>query len=234
MKLSDSLDKPVAVAVIGLPRSGTTITCSFLNSIEKASVWGEPHRSYRKIIPTRFHTRYGDYDLLPMVDVLSQIKSFAEMKNLVMYGFKEVVDPKLGIDPVSLVKDYGARIDRVLMPLRDPRKVYKSMTDIGHAKHMDPDEFNDRYIWMTEYVLSLPHGGIVDLDKFRLKPAEVMSDALDLSIEQTDSRIKLLQFTGGGDPHTIKHSRIKRKDYRDSWRGAALNSAHKLYLSMLE
>lgn len=223
------LDHPsrMSVMVAGLPRTGTTVVASFLNSIDGATIWGEPHRSQAVSIPMR--TRYGDADFSPIDDVMDQIELFAAEKGLWLYGLKEVMDPTLGVFPMEIASKYEDRIDLVLAMIRDPRKAWMSIYAIGHAKGLgwSAEVFANEYIKFTDLILDNNKAMPVVMSRFIRNPKAYMQSKLGLKIA---GDLKLLQYTGGGDPATVQPgSVIRNVDNRTSYIGPELNAASELY-----
>ena len=138
MRVETGKDRPVAVAIIGMPRSGSTIVTAFVNALDLSSIWGEPHRSKMTKV---FKTRYGDTPLDPKQDRLEQMRKFAVAKGLRVYGFKEVWDMNLDVWPAEVASRYGNRLDHILLTIRDPLISYSSMVALGHANHTTIEEF---------------------------------------------------------------------------------------------
>jgi len=215
--------------VAGLPRTGTTIVASFLNSLDEAIVWGEPHRSIgrRGSFPVR--TRHATFNFQPRASIPDQINIFADGNNLWLRGFKEVLDTNLKLDPIDLIAKYEHEIDLSLVMIRDPRKTWSSMLAIGHNKGLgiSINEFSDLYIQYAEFCYSWDNVIPIILSNFTANPTSYLKKKLDFDIS---GATKLLQYTGGGDPHTIQDGTIVHiADNRVPYVGDELDDASKLY-----
>lgn len=232
MKVNTAGRGITAVAVIGTPRSGSTIITSFLNSLDGATIWGEPHgyhMSIRERIP--FKTRHGDGVLVPGNDVLSQIEKFATEHNLLIYGFKDLWDATKGICPIEIVTDYGGRLDKVLLSTRHPRKTYASMIALGHPDSITAKIFSDKYVEFCEYCLDNEKCTPIFLDSFRESPIRSVGAATGWTI---DGALEMKQYTGGGDPHGMQSSSIMPHDGRGPYTGSELNDATEAYHALIK
>lgn len=219
---------PICVAVIGMPRSGSTIVTSLLNSFNGAAMFGEPHRSYGKPSPTKFATRHGDLVLRPKEDVLTQITRFALERNLDLFGFKEVFDSSMTIDPLNLVESYGDRVDLVFVTIRDPRRNYSSLVQLGHAKSLGltPEKFVEEYKrFVIELALWKKYVPVI-LEKFRTGPLEQIRRVTGWEVP---GQYKMKQYSGGGDPHAMVATLVNRNDYRPRYIGPELDEADEYY-----
>lgn len=232
------------VAIIGMPRSGTTVLASFLNSIDGAMIWGEPHRSRGKPHAVKMPSRYGTVILHPEMEILPQLKSYASAYGLWMFGFKEVYDSIMRLDPINLVSSHGNALDWVFVSIRNPRKNWSSMLAIGHANMLGMDVTGfmrayKRFIDFSRYVnfegaytgVTAPKVFPVVMEKFISNPVAYISSLIGYQIEGAP---KLLRYTGGGDPHTIRMgTRIRKEDIRPAYLGADLAPLDVLYRQLL-
>lgn len=217
------------VMVAGLPRSGTTVVASFLNSIEGATIWGEPHRSSGVSGGIPMRTRYGDANFSPRDGVMDQIETFAAEKGLWLYGLKEVTDSTLGVFPMEIASKYDDRIDLVFAMVRNPRKTWASIHAIGHDKGLgwSVDIFADEYIKFANFSLDNNKAVPIVMSRFIKNPRAYMQSKLGFEIVGSS---KLLQYTGGGDPATVQPgSIIRNADDRPPYIGPELNAASELY-----
>ena len=217
------------VMVAGLPRTGTTVVASFLNSIEGATIWGEPHRSKGVSGDMPMRSRYGETHFRPRGNVVDQIESFADMNNLWLYGLKEVEDPHLGVSPMEIASEQGDRLDLVFVMIRNPRKTWTSLDAIGHSRGLgwSVDIFADEYIKFANFSLNNNKTVPVIMSAFLRSPVVYMQGKLGLEIA---GGLRLLQYTGGGDPHTTPlGSVIRGSDNRLEYDGEELDEAEELY-----
>lgn len=220
----------MSVFVYGMPRSGTTIIASLLNSIEGATVWGEPHRSSHMIY---MGTRYGNVLMDPGHNILDQIESFATHNELWLYGFKEVFDPALGIFLHDLVGRYFEKLDKIIICIRDPRKVWASMAGIGHATELGLriSDFSEAYLRHIDFAFEHPKASGAVLDLILANPI-LLSGVIGVQLHKYDG---LRQYTGGGDPHTIQGGAILRSvDARPPYTGHELYNAFERYMEFRE
>lgn len=226
---------PIGIAVIGMPRSGSTIVTSLLNSFNQAAVFGEPHRSYDKPTVTEFPTRYGPLMLEPRVEVLGQIEKFAMRHRLEMFGFKEVLDPLNNVLPIEIVEGYGERLDYIFVTVRDPRRNYSSLVQLGHAKSLDmsPQAFTAEFRRFAEGILSfhLPPIIPVVLEKLRMDP---MGHIRQVTGWEAPGQYTMQQYSGGGDPHAMKATLVMKTDYRPRYEGNELDEADEYYNAILQ
>lgn len=226
------LTERIAIAVIGMPRSGTTIVCSFLNSLDRSSVWGEAHRVTWMQLPRIMPTRYGNGILYPYTEVLGQMKDFAVYHDLLIYGSKDV--PDLYIDPIEIVEGYGDRLDKVFVVFRNPRKVWKSMCSLGHTSGLGIKEadFIAMYNEYMKYCLQTDNAISVVLERFRNSPKGYMSAKLGYPIVGNST---LLRYTGTGSPHTTRDgTTIHKNNEREEDDSPSLNTATRLYSEILK
>lgn len=217
------------VIITGLPRAGTTIVTSFLNSLEGATVWGEPHRSAGKSKPFTMLSRHAPINFKPDYDIVDQINAYADVHDLWLRGFKEVLDTNLKVFPIDIISRYEDRTDVSLVMFRDPRKTWSSMYAIGHNRGLgiSVERFCDMYIELGEFCLEHENSVPVVMSKFISAPVAYMGKKLALEISGAP---KLLQYTGGGDPHTIQPGTvIHGADGRPSYIGPELDAASKMY-----
>lgn len=226
---------PIGVAVIGMPRSGSTIVTALLNSFNRAAVLGEPHRSFGKPTVTEFTTRHGSLALKPQIEVLGQIEGFAAEHGLNLFGFKEVLDPLNQVFPIELVEDYADRLDYVFVTIRNPRRNYSSLVQLGHARSlkMSPSDFVTDYGMFIDAVIDLIHPQIVPviLEKFRVDPLGHIGQVTGWPVSGT---YQLKAYAGGGDPHAQVAATVERHDYRPPYAGAELDEADDYYNEALQ
>lgn len=229
------MPRKIAVAIIGMPRSGTTIITSFLNSLDGAIVVGEPHRMAMREAPDGFRwptiidTRFNQFHIRPEEDVLQQIERFAEFNYLNIYGFKEAC---MGVlDPIRLVLGYGSRIDIVIVTMRDPRKTYNSMFLLSPTGHPPPIyDFSDTFVNLVSATFAYQKFRPVILDHFRADPIRAIELATGWKL---GGELNLKKYAGGGDPSAATTKRIIGVDRRAQYGGHELDIADEAYQEIL-
>jgi len=207
------------VAIIGLPRSGSTIVASVVNSIDGSLIIGEPHRltsmprprGFEKR-PIIFHTRYGRFDAYKGSSILDQIDEFALQHDTTMWGFKEC--QTFMTDALDLVvSEYSGRIDKVLDTIRHPLTNYSSLNALGH-RPWEPESYNKAYASLVKYSMTNAIASPVVLELFRKNPVGVIESALGVSAQ---SAFPLKQYGGGGDTYASTAKKIMKEDTRPLW-----------------
>ena len=225
--MKHNLKTRTSIGVIGMPRSGTTIVTSFINSLDRATMWGEAHKIWGGNDRT-LSTRYGDGRLKNGPDVLGQVEAFAIKHDLLIYGTKDVVDA-IVTDPIATYRSYGTRYDHVFVTFRNPRKMWTSIKELGHADGLGMTE-ND-FIWkhnaFVNYCIRFKNATPIILERFRKDPIGYMSTQMGFEIT---GPVVLEKYTGGGDPHTIKDTEIRRESNRISDPSPALDKACAAYM----
>jgi hypothetical protein len=234
MKLIKPRDR-IAIAIIGMPRSGTTIVTSFLNSLDEALIVGEPYRMLRvkrpmnRNLPNIFNSRYGELLFYPDRDALLQIHAYAFKRSLKIFGFKETWTPD--IDPIALVKLYGNWICATFVVIREPRRNYASMienTPQGHVP-VDVSEFNRAYTRLAEST-SEPGFYSVPLASFMEDPVAAICKDTGWQIS---GKIELKQFVGSGDTSARSAKKIYKTDRRRPASGSLLGPSINAYQKIL-
>jgi hypothetical protein len=228
--MKHNIKTKTAIGVIGMPRSGTTIVTSFINSLDRATMWGEAHRVVSKTFPRIMATRHGTGILMPDMNVLSQVETFADKHNLLIYGTKDVYD-SIVTDPVATYRSYGERYDHVFVTFRDPRKTWASMKAIGHARELGMTE--KEFIWkhnsFVNYCVRFRNATPIILERFRKDPIGYMS--IQMGIEISGPLI-FQQYTGGGDVHAMYDKSVRSVSSRIPDPSLALDEACAAYMEV--
>lgn len=219
-----------AVAVIGMPRSGSTIIASFINSIDRATIWGEPHH-YQAQNNVVFKTRYGNRVLIKDADVLQQIRDFSAKKDLAIYGFKELWNISTNLCPIEVVRHYKDRLQATLVSTRHPRKTYGSLLALGFPKSITPEIFSAKYIEFCTFCLENDRCSPVFLDEFRATPMKSVAKATGWEIS---GELAIKQYTGGGDLLAMGSSKIISHDQRAGYIGEELDDATDAYHALMQ
>jgi len=221
------------IALIGMPRSGSTIITAAVNSIGRSLVLGEPHGLARAQRPPGMshvanilETEYGLFELKPNFNVLEQIKAFAQNLLIPIYGFKECLVTRT-VDPIRLVEGYGDELDMVLVTLRTPRKNYMSMLQMTNPAHIPVTAFKfaTGYMELAEYTRK-PNVHAIFLDRFRHDPVGELRRATGLNIV---GDLEFKKFAGGGDVTARVAKKVYMLDRRASWPGESLDDAVIVY-----
>lgn len=206
---------PLVVAVIGMPRTGTTIFSRYLSSLGMSLIVGEPHRMLqesRSTWPIICDSPYGALFLRHYSDKpLDQIIAFAKHHGIsTMVGFKETWSNF--VDPIDLIMEYSVYqpIHRVFVCVRDPVRTYKSiLCNTPEDREVLPVErFAFHYIRLVHACNpeTSPFGDTdvtaIDLDHFRKWPRSYLENRTGWKIDGPESpttRYGLVMYTGGGD-----------------------------------
>lgn len=212
---------PLVVAVIGMPRTGTTIFSRYLSSLGESLIVGEPHRMLEEsrsssqgpvTFPIICDSPYGALFLRYYSDKpLDQIIAFAKHHGVsTMVGFKETWSNF--VDPIDLIMEYSAYqpIHRVFVCVRDPIKTYKSILyNTPEDREVLPVErFAFHYIRLAHACnpeispLGDKDVTAIDLDHFRKWPRSYLEDRTGWKIDGPESPTTqdgLVMYTGGGD-----------------------------------
>lgn len=211
------------VAIVGMPRSGSTIVASYINSLDGALIVGEPFlqvqrpRPTAKAWPTIVPTRYGSLNIPYQASVLDSIDDFAKYKPIQILGFKECMTA--AVDVVDLVQHLLPVLDLVLVVLREPRKNFMSMRQLTPEGHipLSVEEFNEWYIRLVDLTyLRTSKIQPLNLDFFRINPALELEDATgwDLAGEHA-----FRQYAGGGDTSARTAKSVAPVDQRVPYPG---------------
>jgi hypothetical protein len=218
-----------------MPRSGSTIVASFVNSIDNSLIIGEPHRLARRPRPNVFertpniyYTRYGRLDIRPDSNILDQIDSFAAEHNCTMWGFKECWTP--WTNPIELLSEYWNRMHKVLVTIRHPRANYASIVDLGNEP-WEPKSYNKAYTALIAQCNTSASSEPIILDKFREDPVRTINRALGVGSE---SAFPLKQFGGGGDTYASTAKKIHKVDTRALYDGDDIDESIEAYDQLLE
>lgn len=188
-------------AVIGMPRSGTTIVSAYLNAQLGAFIMGEPH-SIERMAPVMnpnqsYHisdTQYGQLRLYQSKPVMEQIEEFAEINGVWLLGFKEAWTPR--VDPIRIVESYGDKVERVIITLREPRRNYQSMLlNFSYIPALMAVTFEQHWKALYRYGITNDKAKFVILDQFRADPAGSLQRASGLDIRPEELR----GLPGNGD-----------------------------------
>lgn len=219
-----------SIGIIGMPRSGTTIVASFINSLDRATIWGEAHRIVGKTFRRIMNTRYGTGMLRPNHSVLTQVEQFAVNHNLLIYGTKDVLD-SIVTDPIAIYRSYGTRYDHVFVTFRDPRKTWASIKALGNARglRMTENEFIWRHNAFVDYCIRMNNATPIILERFRKDPIGYMSTQMGLEIS---GPVILEQYTGTGDAHAKYDKEIRPETKRIPDDSPALNKACDAYMEV--
>ncbi len=207
------------IAVIGMPRSGTTIVSAYLNSQLGALVVGEPHgiektaqhRSRLTTLPYRLSlTQYGELALYYFKPVLDQIEEFAEIEGVSILGFKEAWTPD--INPIKIIEENADRIDRTIITLREPRRNYSSiLKHYSLVSGISAATFENHWKALYRYGVTNDKARFVILDQFRASPASSLQRASGLDIREED----LLSLPGNGDAVARASTEIRKIDRQE-------------------
>jgi hypothetical protein len=128
-------ERPRFVLVTGLPRSGTSVVCSLLNSAANAAFLSEPHNSLRELgyfWPDKLTARGASRtmpvsELVPWLKAaLSGAKPSWRLRRYDVVGVKEVFQPVERTE--TLLLDYAlAAADPVIVTIRDPVETYAAL-----------------------------------------------------------------------------------------------------------
>jgi hypothetical protein len=230
------------IAMIGMPRSGSTIMSSLINSVDGSFVVGEPHAMARaqrppgmSHIPNILDTRYGAFRLETGTDVLGQLEAFGESAGARIIGFKECWVPV--VEPLRLIKHYGDNLSHVLIAIREPRTNYMSIVEREHLGKMSPEEFTEKYVKLIEYVLlnnSVTYNKKAQPIVYELfieNPFEEVRRATGWIIE---GDLELKMYAGGGDEKARTSTIVKDYNWREKYAGPELNRADRAYEILME
>jgi len=229
------------IAIIGMPRSGSTIVASYINSITGAMIIGEPFlqakrpRPEGKEWPTIVDTRYGTLKIPYGDSVVGCIDEFAENKLVQISGFKECMTA--AVDVVDLVEELLPRLDLVLVVLREPRKNFMSMRQLTPEGHipLSVEEFNQWYIKLVDFAyLRTSKIQPINLDFFRIDPALELSDATGWDLKGNHV---FKSYSGGGDTNARVAQAVSPVDQRVPYAGddilPAVNEYEGTYIASL-
>lgn len=234
---------PIRIGMIGMPRSGSTIMSSLVNSLDGALVVGEPHAMVRaqrppgmSSVPTIIDTRYGTFRMFPGLDVLSQLETIATVAStsgngydIQIVGFKECWVPT--VEPIQLLEHYDNRLTHRVVMLRDPEKNYASMMAYQYTiKGVTPIQFTEQYCELAEYALK-PGIGIMSYELFRSAPLKALNIATGLEVA---GALELKQYAGGGDPLARGSKEIRSWDHREPTKHDDLSPAIAAYKYAME
>lgn len=216
-------EKRREIAIIGMPRSGSTIVASYINSFDRAFILGEPHlaansprpmgKSWSAIVDTPFDAQII---LVPGKDPYPIIIEFADTFDLLTVGFKECWTP--WTNPVDIVSGMLERLDSVIVTVRDPRTNYASIrerTKPGYPP-LYSSTFNREYARLCDFVDNEPKARPVFLSFFREFPEESIKYATKWTLH---GEHEFKQFAGGGDEGAAASRSIKHKDRRQPYMG---------------
>jgi hypothetical protein len=218
------------LAIIGMPRSGTTITCSYVNSLDGASVWGEPHRGQTRFPGVPLRSRYGDISL-GKGEVLAQIEDFARENGLSIYGFKEPLDTYIPVDPIEVASGYGDRLDKILVTVRDPGRNFMSMLALANITEKQVEEYATHYTRFTDFCFVEKRATPIILERFVKDPRGYMARKLGLPEPE---KVSLKTYTGGGDGTATWSREIFPSDDRKRYEHDAVSGLYVDYESVLE
>ena len=220
-----------SIGIIGMPRSGTTIVASFINSLDRATIWGEAHRVWARTSPIMMDTRYGIGVLRNSGDVLGQVKAFAEKNDLLIYGTKDVLDG-IVTDPIATYRSYGWKYDQVFVVFRNPRKVWASMKSLGNASGlgMTEDRFIQKSNAFVDYCIRTNNATPIILERFREDPIKYMSTKMGLEIS---GPVILEKYSGTGDRGAMHAKEIRPITKRMPDDSPALDRAVEAYMEVL-
>jgi hypothetical protein len=209
------------IIVCGLPRSGTTILSSFINSIPDSFIFGEPHWEYKKTGKTTFFLpelsslslKYKDKDLLPLDDALTTME-----ETFKVVGFKETYRPEpLRIQDKDapnnkLLDNYKKSGYKFIYIARNPIELLCSARNIFGGDNTywprNIDIMIDSYVNFFNFTEGEQ---IINYDKFVLNPeiefSRVTNLTIPLKIELRKDRIFAL-----GDPRGYSSKEISKKE----------------------
>jgi hypothetical protein len=206
------------IAIVGMPRSGTTVVSAYLNSQPGALVIGEPH-SIEKKAPSRemsipYHvaeTQYGILAFYKGMPIMDQIKAFAQKNDVSVLGFKEAWIPR--VDPIQIIESYCDWLDRIIVVLREPRRTYNSISQrFTQRQALEPVTFEEHWKALYRYGATSDRARFVILDQFRQDPAGSLRRASGLDIQEIDN---MLHFPGDGDPPARAGGKVKPVDRQE-------------------
>ena len=204
---------PVTIGIYGTPRSGSTILCSFFNSIERCVFVGEPHRSTGIL---RIPTRFGDI-AMHIDNCTNDIIAFGRKRSLLMCGYKEVYAPGTPNLLNEVMVDDARRLTFAIGIFRDPIKSYSSVVALGHRARgarnpMSPQEFCGAYRDIYTAVSRASNGILLTYEYFIEDPIGYINTKFPFEI--SGALNMLPNQVRGGDPHAIKATEIKKVDSR--------------------
>lgn len=211
------------IAIVGMPRSGSTIVASYINSIDDVAIVGEPYLQAKRFRPanhdwpTVVSTRYGTLEIPTTRPPLDCIEEFGGDAGLKIVGFKEC--RTAAVDVVDLVHELLPRLDLVLVVLREPRKNFMSMRQLTPEGHipLSVEEFNEWYISLVDLTyLRTSKVQALNLAFFRIDPALELSDATAWDLEG-DHVFK--SYSGGGDTNARVAQAVSPVDQRVPYPG---------------
>lgn len=183
------------VLVIGLPRSGTSIVASYLNSQPNALVVGEPSWPMLAGKDQIVYSRYGDIHLSHKMDIFEQLKNLSDQIGLQLIGMKEAWVP--AVNAISIAQAYYDILDGIIITLREPRRNYLSMyyqfASIGPVAIA---MFERHYKMLHQYGKNNDKVRFVILEQFKKDPFNVLQKAVP-AIE-LEELTELSRYTGGG------------------------------------
>lgn len=232
MHIANIPTRPIEIAMIGMPRSGSTIMSSLVNSINNAMIVGEPHamaRAHRperlKHVPTLVETRYGTISISPGYDdILTQLEFYAVQLGVNIVGFKECWVPS--VYPIELVESYKNRLTNKVVMVRDPARNYSSIRSLSRSDaDMPIDEFVAKFVALVDYGLR-DDVGIMLYELFIANPLKALKVATGWDVVGVP---ELEMYSGGGDLKARGSKNIDRYDYREPYQDSRLVPAQLAY-----
>jgi hypothetical protein len=237
MKLLNT-KRPLSIAVIGMPRSGSTIISSLFNSLDGAFVVGEPHsmvnapRPFGHDWPAIITTAHGTFNLYPRGDVLEQIQTYGKKYGADIFGFKEVYT--INSDPLEIIKHYGSRIDVTFVIFREPRKNYASIlaNKPDLSLPMSPLTYISQFKSLVDICNPTLNTKIFPISYELLTRNWVrhMYDAIGWSLA---GKMELEKYPGTGDAEGRASKKIRTEIYRKPFDGNILRKADVAYNAVL-
>lgn len=231
------------IAIVGPPRSGTTIVAKYINSIGGVFIVSEPYQAAlkprpprMKFWPTIVETEYGNFGIVPEQDAWDQVKIFANRvePGLSVIGFKECQSPIVNAADIAGSLMDNKEVDRTIVVMRHPRLVFESMlwnTPEGHER-TTPQELAQMYDELYDLVDNYPEQtAIIFLDWFRAYPTEEVQKATGWSISGLTINT-LDPLPGGGDPTALGSTSVSRIDTQRPSPRRDLDRAVEIYEDM--
>jgi hypothetical protein len=177
-----------------MPRSGTSIVTSYLNSQEGAFVIGEPTWPQKAKKNQLVFSRYGDFVLDHQKDIFEQLESLATDFDLSMIGIKEAWVPS--VNAIQIANKYHDIVDSIIITARDPRRTYLSMYNkFASLGPVSLPLFERHYKALLEYGKETEKARFIVLEQFRKDPVGILRKASGLDIKEVK---ELHRYTGGG------------------------------------
>lgn len=223
------LNNPVTLVVVGMPGSGTTIIASFINSLERSIIFGEPTRAGSNVT---FKSRYEDYRFKPG-DKLEQIIDFGNRHDLLIRGYKEVWNVR-HFHLIELVEGQRDKLDIVLTVLREPRRNYSSMMAMNHnrgTKGSTKQYIIYMYTSLADKILNDPLYVPIIYDEFIKDPFGTINTKLCWGVV---GQMSLGNYVGGGHNSAMRSHEVKPVNSRPPSKEKGLDKMIDAYNQVLK